>query len=154
VNGGISTWIFLRRLFRVVGIRHDFDIAAVHPYSTMLPELEFQLRKVRGTMAAADLGDRPLLVTELGIASQGAYPSAFVKGLDGQAEFLRIAYARLLEMRRRWRIAGIDWFTWQDGIRPDPHCAFCEGAGLLDVYGHPKPAWWALRRAVKAGWAP
>jgi hypothetical protein len=151
VNGGIKTWVFLRRLLRVAGVRRDFDIAAVHPYSVSLPELEFQLRKVRGAMAEARLGSRPLLVTEMGVASQGHYPSAFVKGPTGQAEFLRGAYARLLEMRRRWRIAGVDWFTWRDVSRPDPHCAFCEGAGLLDVSGRPKPAWWAFRQAVKAG---
>jgi hypothetical protein len=149
VNAGIRTWVFLRRLFRVGGVERDFDIAAVHPYSTTLPELEYQLRKVRGGMAAAGLGKRPLLVTELGVASQGTYPSAFVRGTAGQAKFLRDAYARLLEMRRSWRIAGVDWFTWQDGTRPDPHCAFCEGAGLIDASGRPKPAWWALREVAR-----
>jgi hypothetical protein len=150
VTAGVRTWVFLRKLFRVAGVRHDFDIAAVHPYSTTLPGLEYQLRKVRGTMAQAGLGSRPLLVTELGVASRGEYPSAFVKGLDGQAEFLRAAYVRLLKLRRRWRIAGVDWFTWQDVSQPDPHCAFCEGAGLLDASGRPKPAWWAFRQ-VTAG---
>lgn len=151
VNGGIRTWVFLRRLFRVAGVRRDFDIAAVHPYSANLAELDYQLRKVRRELVAAGFGDRPLLVTEVGVASQGHYPSAFVKGLDGQAEFLRAAYARLAQMRGRWRIAGVDWFTWRDVPRADPHCAFCEGAGLLDASGRPKPAWWALRQAVKAG---
>lgn len=150
VSGGIKTWVFLRKLFRVAGVRSDFDIAAVHPYSATLPELDYQLRKVRGVMAEAGLGGRSLLVTELGVASQGDYPSAFVKGLDGQAEFLQAAYTRLLKMRRRWRIAGVDWFTWQDVSQPDPHCAFCQGAGLLDLSGRPKPAWWAFRQAVKA----
>jgi len=154
VNAGIRTWVFLRRLLRIPGVRRDFDTAALHPYSTTLPELEYQLRKVRGVMAAVGLGRRPLLVTELGVASQGTYPSAFVRGTTGQAEFLRVAYARLLEMRRRWRIGGVDWFTWQDGTQPDPHCAFCEGAGLLDVSGRPKPAWWALRRTARASERP
>jgi hypothetical protein len=151
VSGGIKTWVFLRKLFRAAGTRRDFDIAAVHPYSASLTGLEYQLRKVRGAMAAAGLGGRPLLVTEVGVASQGNYPSAFVKGPAGQAEFLQAAYARLLEMRRRWHIAGVDWFTWQDVSRPDPQCAFCEGAGLLDISGRPKPAWWAFRQAAQAG---
>lgn len=150
VSGGIRTWVFLRKLLRVAGVRRDFDIAAVHPYSANLLGLEYQLQRVRGTMATAGLGGRPLLVSEVGVASQGDYPSAFVKGLEGQAEFLRAAYARLLAMRRHWRIAGIDWFTWRDMSQSDPHCAFCQGAGLLDISGRPKPAWWAFRQAVKA----
>ncbi|MFN8162765.1 MAG: hypothetical protein U0R26_02840 [Solirubrobacterales bacterium] len=72
-------------------------------------------------------------------------------GRKALVEFLLAAYARLLEMRQRWRIAGIDWFTWQDVARPDPRCAFCEGAGLLDLSGRPKPAWWAFRQTMKAG---
>lgn len=148
VNAGIDTAVFLRRLFRVAGIGRDFELAAIHPYSATLPQLEDQLRRVRRAMAGAGLARRPLLVTEIGVASWGTYPSAFVKGLDGQAGFLRAAYSRLLEMRRRWRIAGVDWFTWQDAVRPDPRCAFCQGAGLFDLSDRPKPAWWALRRVV------
>jgi hypothetical protein len=154
VSAGVKAWVFLRKLFRIAGVRRDFNVVAAHPYSANLPELEYQLRKVRGAMLQAGLGGRALLVTELGVASQGDYPSAFVKGPGGQAEFLRAAYARLLELRRRWRIAGVDWFTWQDVSWPDPHCAFCEGAGLLDVSGHPKPAWWAFRQAAMADTAP
>lgn len=148
VSAGIKTWIFLRRLFRVPGVRHDFDLVALHPYSATLSELEYQVRMVRGAMAGAGLAARQLLVSEVGVASQGEYPSAFVEGPDGQARFLRVAYARLLQMRHRWRIAGIDWFTWKDEAKPDPNCAFCQGAGLLDLDGRPKPAWWSLREIV------
>jgi hypothetical protein len=150
VNSGVKTWVFLRRLFRVAGVRRDFDVAAIHPYSTTLPELDYQLRKVRGAMVGAGLGSRPLLVSEMGVASEGDYPSVFVRGLSGQADFLRTAYARLLELRRRWRIAGIDWFALQDAARPDPNCVFCQGAGLFDLADRPKPAWWALLQTVKS----
>jgi hypothetical protein len=90
----------------------------------------------------------------MGVASSGDYPSAFVEGLDGQAGFLRDAYTRLIEMRRRWRIVGVDWFTWQDALQPDPQCAFCQGAGLLNLSGRPKPAWWAFREVVKRALDP
>lgn len=149
VHGGMKTWLFLRRLFRIPGVRRDFDLAAVHPYSATLPEMDYQLRKVRAEMQRAGLGRRPLLVTELGVASRGEYPSVFDRGPYGQADFVETAYARLLQMRNRWRIAGIDWFAWQDAPRPDPHCSFCEGAGLFDLSGRPKPAWWAFRRTVE-----
>jgi hypothetical protein len=149
VSAGIKTWVFLRRLFRRPGVRRDFDLAALHPYSTSLFELDYQVRKVRQAMAEAGLGRLPLLVSEIGVASWGDYPSVFVAGPGGQADFLATAYARLLEMRRRWRIAGVDWFTWRDQRQIDRFCSFCQGAGLIGLDGKPKPAWWAYRRAVK-----
>ncbi len=146
VGDGLKTWIFMRRLLKVPGVRRDFDFAAVHPYSANVPELNYQLEKVRGAMVAGGAGRKPLIVTEVGVASWGSYASAFVEGEDGQAEFLRDAYERLLRMRHRWRIAGAYWFTWRDVETADPHCAFCQGAGLLRVNGTAKPAWFAYRR--------
>jgi len=149
VGAGLKTWVFLRRLFRVPGIRHDFDFVALHPYSATLAELDYQVRRVRRAMTQAGLGRLPLLVTELGVASWGSYPSAFVEGPAGQADFLAAAYRRLLGMRRRWHIAGVDWYTWRDQAQADHTCSFCQGAGLLGLNGEPKPAWRAYRRAVK-----
>ncbi|HEU4706897.1 MAG TPA: hypothetical protein VFS64_06910 [Solirubrobacterales bacterium] len=149
VNAGIKTWIFLRRLFRRPGVGRDFDLVALHPYSTTVPELDYQVRRVRRAMAEAGLGGRPLLVGEIGVASWGDFPSPFVTGPAGQATFLEASFRRLLRMRRRWRIAGVDWFTWRDQRSLDRTCSFCQGAGLLGLDGKPKPAWWAYRRAVE-----
>ncbi|HET9153854.1 MAG TPA: hypothetical protein VFN85_07035 [Solirubrobacterales bacterium] len=149
VGAGVKTWVFLRRLFRVPGIRRDFDFVALHPYSANIPELDYQVRKVRGAMVEAGLGGRSLLVTELGVASWGSYPSAFVAGTLGQADFLESAYSRLIQMRHRWHVAGVDWYTWRDQSLADPTCSFCQGAGLIGLDGKPKPAWWAYRRTVK-----
>jgi hypothetical protein len=153
VGAGEKTWVFMRRLLRVPGVRGDFDFAAVHPYSATLPELDYQLEKVRGAMVAGGAGRKPLIVTEFGVASHGDYPSAFVLGESGQAEFLRAAYARLLQMRHRWRIAGAYWYTWQDEAHADPHCAFCQGAGLFDLADAAKPAWFAYRQTVRSAGA-
>jgi hypothetical protein len=150
VGAGMKTWVFMRRLLRVPGVRGDFDFAAVHPYSATIPELDYQLEKVRQAMVAGGAGRKPLIVTEFGVASGGGYPSAFIVGARGQAEFLRAAYRRLLAMRHRWRIAGAYWFTWQDAPRPDPHCGFCQGAGLFRLGGTAKPAWIAFRKVITA----
>jgi len=149
VHGGIGIGVFLRKLFRLPGVRRSFDIVAAHPYASSVPGVEYRLREARTAMVEAGIGNRPLLVTEMGVASSGDYPSAFVEGLDGQASFLRGAYTRLIEMRRRWRIVGVDWFTWQDAFQSDPQCAFCQGAGLVSLSGRPKPAWWALREVAE-----
>ena len=146
VGSGMKTWVFMRRLLRVPGVRRDFDFAAVHPYSATIPELDYQLEKVRAAMVAGGAGRKPLLVTEFGVASHGAYPSAFVEGEQGQARFLQAAYGRLLAMRHRWRIAGAFWYAWQDEAQADPHCGFCQGAGLLRLDGTAKPAWFAYQR--------
>jgi hypothetical protein len=87
-----------------------------------------------------------LQLTELGVASDGVFPNPFDKGLAGQAEFLRRALSLTAQNRHRWRIAGVDWFTWQDSDVADPHCVFCEFAGLFDASGEPKPAWSVFRR--------
>jgi hypothetical protein len=149
VGAGLWPWVFLRRLYRVPGVKKNFDIAAVHPYAADVREMSGQVRSARIVMAEAGDDRTPLLVSEVGVASWGTFPSAFVKGLDGQARFLQRAFAHLLDMRRRWRLAGIDWFSWQDQEQPDRRCSFCQGAGLLDLQGRPKPAWGAFRRAVE-----
>lgn len=149
VRGGVEPGVFLRKLFRVAGVRRSFDIAAIHPYASSVPGVEYRLQEARRALVQAGLGTRPLLVTEMGVASSGDYPSAFVEGLDGQAAFLHGAYARLIEKRRRWRIAGVDWFTWQDALQADPQCVFCQGAGLMNLSGQPKPAWWAFREVAE-----
>jgi hypothetical protein len=90
-----------------------------------------------------------LLIGELGVASDGVLPTAFDRGLLGQAAFLRHAYRLLLRERRTWHIAGVDWYAWRDGDTLDPHCAFCEYAGLFDAAGRAKPSWWAYVGAVR-----
>jgi hypothetical protein len=136
-------------MYRVPGAKQSFDLMAVHPYSTSLGALEYELRAMRRTMARAGDGSKPLLVTELGVASAGPFPNPFDKGRRGQARFLEGAYRLMLENRRRWRLAGAYWFTWKDTTGSDPYCVFCEFAGLNDASGAPKPAWWALKRTVR-----
>ncbi len=150
VEGGMLPWTFLRKLYRVPGVRGTFDLAAVHPYSPTLGGVAYQVRKARQVMAAAGDGRKPLLISELGVASDSLLPTAFNWGLSGQGSFLRRAYRLLLRARGRWHIAGVDWYAWRDMSAPDPHCVFCEYAGLFDPSGRSKPAWRAFRQAATA----
>ncbi|HKH64901.1 MAG TPA: hypothetical protein VKA35_05515 [Solirubrobacterales bacterium] len=150
VEGGLRPWEFLRRMYLVPGAGAAFDVAALHPYATSIPGLEYELRAVRRVMARAGDGAKPLLVTELGVASDGVAPNPFDKGRRGQGRFLEGAYRLMLEHRRRWRLGGAYWFTWKDVDSADPYCVFCRFAGLFDVDGRPKPAWNAFRRVVRA----
>lgn len=146
VGGGFLPRVFLRRLYRVPGASRSFDVVAIHPYATNVRRMAVQMSAVRTIMDGAGDSGTSLLVSEFGVASHGRIESAFVVGERRQASFVRDALRMLLSKRRRWRIAGADWFTWQDGVAPDPHCAFCEGAGLLDRDGRPKPAWGAFQQ--------
>jgi hypothetical protein len=148
VEGGMLPWTFLRKLYAVPGAPSSFDVAAVHPYSSTLRGVTYQVRKARQVMSAAGDGRKPLLVSELGVTSASQLPTGFDWGLEGQATFLRRAYGLLLRSRQRWHIAGVDWYAWKDMEVSDPHCVFCQHAGLLDAAGRPKPAWRALRQAV------
>ncbi len=146
VEGGMLPWVFLRRLLAVHGAIRNLDVVAVHPYASHLRDVALQVRLAREAMARAGAARLPLLVSELGVASDSQLPTSFNRGKAGQARFLRSAYRLLLRNRGRWRIAGVDWYAWQDAQGPDPHCVFCEYAGLFDANGAPKPAWGAFRR--------
>jgi hypothetical protein len=148
VENGMRPWGFLRKMYKSPGVRKDFDFVGLHPYAPHVRWIAEQVQLVRQVMVESGDGEKPLLLTEIGVASGGTYPNAFDKGVRGQASFLRRALHLLMVKRRAWHIAGVDWFTWQDSSAPDPHCVFCEYGGLFDAAGSPKPAWWALRRVA------
>jgi hypothetical protein len=150
VGAGFLPWTYLRRLYRVPHVKQDFDLVALHPYAVRVGKMVAQIELARQAMIEAGDERTPVLVSELGVASRGDIPSAFVLGEPGQARFLRRAFEVLLERRRQWRIAGVDWYAWRDSTRPDPHCGFCQGAGLLRLDGSAKPAWWAYRQVARA----
>ncbi len=154
VEGGMLPWTFLQKLYAVPGVRSSFDVAAVHPYSSTLRGVAYQVRKARQVMAAGGDGRKPLLVSELGVASASPLPTGFDWGVKGQARFLRRAYRMLLGARGRWHIAGVDWYAWRDMAVADPHCVFCQHAGLLDSAGQPKPAWRAFAHVAAETSAP
>jgi hypothetical protein len=149
IEHAIAPWRFLERMYaRAPWVSRAFDEAAVHPYSPTVAGMEVLVRRVRRAMARAGDGAKPLLVSELGVASDASAPTAYDEGLGGQASFLRAAYGRLLAKRQRWRIGGVDWFATRDAPSADPHCSFCQYAGLFDRAGRPKPSWYALRKVV------
>jgi hypothetical protein len=154
VEAGITPWSFLHRLYEVPGVRRDFDVVALHPYAPYVAWVKTQIRFVREVMVEAGDGGTPLQLTELGVASAGAFPNPYDKGSQGQAAFLRRALRMTLRNRGPWHLVGVDWFTWQDSTTADPHCVFCQYGGLLDSRGRPKPAWTAFRALTRAAQLP
>lgn len=148
VEGGISPWSFLRSLYQQPGVRGTFDVLALHPYAPHVAWIAAEIRFVRKLMAEADDANTPLQLTEIGVASGSDRRDVFDLGPRGQASYLRRVIALTLRNRRRWRLSGVDWFTWRDALGADSHCGFCQHSGLLDASGMPKPAWRAFREAA------
>jgi hypothetical protein len=141
---GMSAVDFLEALYRVPGIRSDFDAIALHPYAVnaeTLAELTEEMREV-----VLDNRDRraDLYITEMGWGSQNDFQQvAFEQGIRGQVKQLRDSYGFLLENRHRLNLKGVDWFTWKD-IKGS--CNFCDSTGLFRDSERlkPKPAWHAF----------
>src|SRR5918994_146785 len=113
---------FLDRLYRVRGVKADFDAVALHPYAADAAELRVLVEGVRRTMIRQ--GDRRagLYLTEVGWGSQNSRLVSFEVGVRGQAQQLRAAYGYLLGNRNRLNLKQVVWFSWKDATKL---CSFC-----------------------------
>jgi hypothetical protein len=139
---GMYAATFLRRLYKVPGIKSSFDAVALHPYAVDTETLEEMVEEMHEVLV--ENHDRvPMYITEMGWGSQNDFQKvAFEQGIRGQVRELRGAYRYLLENRRRLNLRQVDWFTWKDA----PVCNFCDSTGLFrEGKGfRPKPAWRAF----------
>jgi phage terminase large subunit-like protein len=69
-----------------------------------------------------------------------------VKGLEGQARLLKKSFKLFEKQRKKWRIAGVLWYTWRDRSPVGAPCDWCASVGLFRSDGTtPKPAWRRVR---------
>jgi hypothetical protein len=148
-NGGIDLRPYLRELFAGRDLGPHFDSLALHPYGPNLKRSQWQVRQARGEFRRAGLLGRPLWITELGWASGGDH-AQLSKTPAKQARLLKAAYSLYERRRRRWNIAGVTWFSWQD-TDDRRACPFCAHTGLVTVDRRSKPALSAYRRAALGG---
>jgi hypothetical protein len=142
-RGAMTAWDYLKRLYRVRGIKRSFSTVALHPYARGLRGIKEQIAKVRKVMRQH--GDRRagLRLTEIGWGSGPKAASPYNKGTTGQATMLRKLFGLLEAKRRAWKIKGVNWFAWRDN--PGVPCSFCPTAGLFTEGGTAKPAWGAFK---------
>jgi hypothetical protein len=139
-------WRFLANLYRVPGIKHKFDGAALHPYAPSVAGMQSEIREVRAVMAHH--GDRrtPLWLTEIGWGSASPRKSPLNKGIHGQKRMLRRAFELLRHRHRRWHVPHVFWYDWRDPApSTHPGCSFCTHSGLIRHGGRAKPSWHAFR---------
>jgi hypothetical protein len=146
---GIAAWDYLRRLYKIPGVKRDFDVAAVHPYAPNLKQLRKEMELVRSAMKAGGDKRRGLWITELGWGSapKGSGNSALDlnKGPQGQRRLLAGAFEMMLNHRRSWRVGRLFWYDWRDpSASATAPCSFCESSGLLFHNRRPKPAYRAF----------
>jgi hypothetical protein len=140
---GMPAAQFLEGLYKVPGIKSDFDGVALHPYAVDSEELEEIVEELH-EVTVANHDHVPLYVTEMGWGSQDDFHiDAFEHGVQGQVEELKSAYGYLLENRARLDLKQVYWFSWKD--LPES-CAFCDSVGLFKggPSFRPKPAWRAF----------
>ncbi len=148
-NGGIDAKPYLRALFKSQDLGPDFTSLGLHPYGPTLKRSFGQIKTARKVFKRAGFADRKLWITELGWASGGSHPQ-LSKTPAKQASLLTAAYEALERNRKKWGIAGVTWFAWQDTEEKNV-CAFCADVGLVTVDRVAKPALGAYRAVATGG---
>ncbi len=132
---------FLETMYRVPGIKSDFDAIAIHPYAFHVDILEELTNGIREVALKNHDPSAGLYITEMGWGSQNDPNTvAFEQGIRGQARELRGAYRYLIENRHQLNLKAAYWFSWKDIVG---YCNFCDSVGLFRAGPrfHPKPAW-------------
>lgn len=135
---------FLRRLYRVRGIKASFDAVALHPYAETARDVIRMTEELREVMVSN--GDRRarLDITEVGWGSQNRPNTvSFERGVGFQIREMRRMYRYLTNNRRRLNLDGVYWFTWKD---IEGSCNFCDSTGFFGDSERlrPKRAWHAF----------
>jgi hypothetical protein len=143
-RSGMDAADFLAALYRVPGIKADFDAVALHPYAVDAETLAEMVEDMREVLLDNRDPRSSMYITEMGWGSQNNFQQvAFEQGIRGQVRQLRDSYDFLLQNRNRLNLKGAYWFSWKD---IQGSCSFCDSVGLFrrGEYFKPKPAWRAF----------
>lgn len=145
---GIEMTKFLDGLYRVRGIKNEFEAVSVHPYAKRPRDVLDILRRARRVMKRRRDAGTPLWVTEVGWTTGGAglALSPYQATLGQQAAKLSATYRLLIRRQGKLRLERVFWHTFRD---------FSAGAdlwtnymGLFTTGGAPKPAWFAFTQVT------
>lgn len=140
---------FLEQLYKVKGFKDDFDIGAVHPFTSSPKEAVEAVEEIRGVMDKGKDKRKDLWVTEVGYASTGPN-SPFTSTPSGQAKLLRKTFDALKKSSKKLRLAKVVWYSWRDSDTDPPkfpsNNRWQTYAGLFNFNGAPKPSWTAFTK--------
>ncbi|MFL5852714.1 MAG: glycosyl hydrolase [Solirubrobacteraceae bacterium] len=145
---GVPFATYVRDLY-AAGARANFDVFALHPYSSSARGVLGAVERTRALMRRYGDARKPVWITEMGWASAGP-PSPFTFDPLGQAQLVANSIQLLTAKRRELRIAGFVYFAWKDA-RPYPGRSDFWGlhTGLLARDGGAKPSLSSFRDAVR-----
>jgi hypothetical protein len=148
-TGSVSGASFLKRLYKVKGIRKAFDAVDIHPYAAQPREMIRLLRAMRKVLDSVGARKTPIWATEFGWTTGGEdfAGSPFGSTLSQQADRVFRTYRLMQRNARRLRLKRAFYFSladWESG-----NTGSWQGhMGLFSLDGQPKPAWYAFARAA------
>jgi hypothetical protein len=128
---------YLAKLYKVSGVKADFDGVAPHPYGATVEKVASQIDLYRKVMKKAHDKGADLWITEIGWGSKsGGNP--LNRGTKGQAQELTDAFKYFKKNRNALNIANVDWFSWMDS--KSKICSWCSSSGLFKSGLKAKPS--------------
>jgi hypothetical protein len=134
---------YLADLYKVSGVKDDFDAIAPHPYGGTLPKVSSQVETYRKVMKKAHDSGADMYVTELGAGSAKG-GSSLNRGEDGQADLVTDVYKYFIKKRNSFNVQQVDWFSWQDS--KVSICDWCKTSGLITKSGKAKASFKAYTK--------
>jgi hypothetical protein len=148
------SWRDLGSIYRAGG-RRWFDVAAVHPYTSLVSNVVRIVQLNRQTMARYRDAAKPVLVGELSWSSGRGHVQeshGFLTTTEpGQAQRVSQALPALAAMRQRYRILQVFWFNWLSPPLGSPNAFDYAGLRRREPDGRivDKPALAAFRAAAR-----
>jgi len=127
-SASLKSFAWLRRLYRIDGVKKLFDAVNLHPYASDVRGAIDQIKRFRSVMRRAHDLRTPVVVGEVG------WPSA--SGEEQQAQRFAGFLDRVIARRQKWRIDRVLIYVWRD----NPRCMWCPSSGLVGSDGSPKLA--------------
>jgi hypothetical protein len=149
-------WFELENLYRVEKIRGCFDVAAVHPYTGTVADLETFV-KLFARVLRRHHDPKPVWITELGYsAGQGRTFDSELRSIQttdaGMSRRLTAAYRMLTHTRFSPPLRRVYWYTWASSYAADGGVFDFSGLRRFDGSAtHAKPSLTAFRRLATGG---
>jgi hypothetical protein len=134
---------YLGDLYKVGGVKDDFDGVAPHPYGASVAKVASQVEKYRKVMKHAHDSGADMYVTEIG-AGSATGGSLLNRGKSGQAKLLTDTYKYFIKHRNSFNVQVVHWFSWMDATFSI--CDWCKTSGLLTKSGKAKPSYKAFTK--------
>jgi GH35 family endo-1,4-beta-xylanase len=131
---------YLPAIYKAGGKRF-FDAVSVHPYANAPKDALQAVKQTRKIMNRFKDQKAKLWITEIGWAT-GGNASPLTVTPDVQAANLTRSYRLLAKTRKRLKLVGAIWYSWQDL----PGLIWFNHTGLFDEALNPKPSWYAFVR--------